>query len=246
MIPVWRFSALALGALLLAQTPPALASGARYIGFAHDLDSGRLIYSEIHEETSRDGRPQRLRTEYRSADGALIARRDVRFGIDPLLPDFEMRDENGELLEGLRRQDDRLSVLHRRDGQRLREATLAIDAADVADAGFTQLILARWDTLVSGAIERFDFVVPSRLGTVPMRLRKVARGEVLGEPAVTFNLELANPLLRWLVDPIQVTFHAERRELLRYVGISNMRKAPGENFRVRIDFPPAQRQVAAP
>jgi hypothetical protein len=231
-------------ALLLAFAAHASAGAIRYVGLAHDLDSGRLVYAEVHEEFRNGDGSGRLLTEYIDPEGRLIARREVRFGPDPLLPAFEVLDADGALLEGVRREGDRLAVLYLREGQGLREAELPLAAADVADAGFTRLVQKHWDTLLAGESVRFRFLVPSRLGTVNMRVRVLERSEILGEPAVSFRLELSNALLRWLVDAIDVSFHAENRELLRYVGISNIREAPGQNFRVRIDFPPETRQAA--
>ncbi len=109
----------------------------------------------------------------------------------------------------------------------------------VADAGFDMLIYRELDALQSGERPEFPFAVPSRLDTLTFRLRSLGREKILQRPATRVRMELANPLLRWLVDPVDVAYHADTGALLRYEGISNLPDPNGDgNYRVRIDFPP--------
>jgi hypothetical protein len=233
-------SALLFG--LLATLPTTAAE--RYVGYAYAEDSGELVYIERHSQTAGTRSPSRLDTRYTTPEGRLIASRAVRF-VDPLRPSFELTLADGRPLEGLDHRIDGLRV-YRRDpaDNALDSTTLRSDQVDVADAGFVRFIQIQWEALVAGNPLEFDFLVPSRLDAVPMRLRLHERVSVLDEPAMTFRLAPANPVLRWFVDPIDISFHAERRELLRYRGLSNIPRDDQGNHVVRIDFPPGERQRA--
>jgi hypothetical protein len=215
----------------------------RYVGYAYDRESGALVYTETHHERISAGVFERLNTEYRDAAGALIAAREADFRDDALRPQFTLRDGAGAVLEAARRGARDVRVMYRDDASDLQTARLDGATVDVIDAGFLRLIEQRWEALSTGAVVRFEFLVPSRLDAVSMRVRLRDREPVLGEPALTFVLELTNPVLRWLTDPIEISLHAERRELLRYVGVSNMRRAGEGNHVVRIEYPPGQRQA---
>jgi hypothetical protein len=215
----------------------------RYVGYAYDRESGALIYTETHHERLNAGNLEQLDTEYRNASGDLIAARVADFRTDALRPQFSLRDGAGAVLEAARRDTRDVRVMYREDDAGLRTARLSGNDVDVVDAGFLRLIEQRWDELLAGEAVRFEFLVPSRLEAISMRVRLRDRDAVLGVPAVTFLLELANPLLRWLTDPIEVSLHAERRELLRYVGVSNMRRPGQSNYEVRIEYPPQERQA---
>ena len=61
----------------------------------------------------------------------------------------------------------------------------------------------------------------------------MARGEV------AFRLELGRRF-GFLLPHIDVRYDAQTRALRRYVGLSNLRDARGDNFKASIDFPQQQ------
>lgn len=218
---------------------PAVALGPR-VGHAYSLATGELVYRELHDPETADGRLLRDRVEYRGPDGELLARKLVDYTPDPLCPAFRLEDLRSGYVEGLEWASDGRPVLfHRDNGQAPLERQPVAAEELVADAGFDMLIYRTLDALQSGARPEFPFAVPSRLDTLTFRLRSLGRQQILQRPATLVRMELANPLLRWLVDPIDVAYHAETGALLRYEGISNLPNPDGDgNYRVRIDFPP--------
>jgi hypothetical protein len=234
----------------LALATSAAAATLQFEGRAHDLETGAWIYTERHIERFDGDQPSELITRYERPDGELIAERRIDFTpLGSTRPAFELRSLADGLLEGARHENGILRVYRRdRDGMPLREAQLAMDEVDVIDAGFTHFIRQNWDPLSAGARVEFDFLVPSRLSGVPMQLRRIPAPADLSEPALSFRLELRNPVLRLFVDPIEVSFRASDRSLLRYVGISNLPAGSGDNASVRIEFDtpatPARTQAA--
>ncbi|MDZ7747617.1 MAG: hydantoinase/oxoprolinase family protein [Halofilum sp. (in: g-proteobacteria)] len=238
------------GVVLVALAGSAGAAGdipqaalERRVGHAFLLATGEPVYREIHEPRVADGRLLGDRVTYRGPDGAVIARKRVDFSRRPLAPTFRAR---GPAQPATPRAwstggaGDGLALFHRkgRDAE-LRRAVIDAPPGLVADAGFDVLLYRRLDALAAGETLAFPFAVPSRLDTVRFRLRAIDRRTVLGAPAVVIRMEPDSALLRWLVEPIDVAYHAETGALLRYEGVSNLPRPDAEgNYRVRIDFPP--------
>ncbi|MDX1609777.1 MAG: hypothetical protein R3225_06605 [Halofilum sp. (in: g-proteobacteria)] len=219
---------------------PEVALGPR-TGHAFSLATGELVYLEVHRPETADGRVLRDQVEYRGPDGELLARKSVDYRPDPVCPTFRLEDLRTGYVEGLERSADGRTVLfHREDTDAPLERAPVSAEGLVADAGFDMLIYRELESLQAGERPVIPFAVPSRLDTLDFRLRKLDRRQVLGRTATVIRMELANPVLRWLVEPIDVAYDAETGALLRYEGISNLPNPDGDgNYRVRIDFPPA-------
>ncbi|MEX2575848.1 MAG: hypothetical protein WD382_04275 [Halofilum sp. (in: g-proteobacteria)] len=213
----------------------------RRIGYAFRLADGQPVYREIHEPVVRNGQLVGDRVTYRAPDDAVLARKRVDFGADALAPSFRLRDRRLGYVEGLRRSGDGAITLFRRDHAEapMEETTLQPPAGLVADAGFDRMIFRHFDELRSGEVLSFPFAVPGRLETIDFMVRLRERRQVLGEPALVMRMALDSALFGWLVDPIDVAYHAETGALLRYEGVSNLPRPDGDgNYRVRIDFHP--------
>lgn len=211
----------------------------RRVGYAFRLSDGEPLYREVHEPVVEDGRLVGDRVTYRAPDGSVMARKRVDFGADALAPSFRLEDRRLGYVEGLRRSGDgSITLFHReRSGAATKEATLQPPAGLIVDAGFDRFIFRRLDELRDGETLSFPFAVPSRLETIDFTVRVLERRRVLGEPALVMRMGLDSALFGWLVDPIDVAYHAETGALLRYEGVSNLPRADGDgNYRVRIEF----------
>ena len=243
-------------ALLVAVAPLAALAGdvpraalERRVGHAYALDTGRLVYREIHEPVVEDGRLLGDRVSYVDPGGEVFARKRVAFAPDALAPTFRLEEERTGYVEGLRRPDGGGIELFKRKGPDapFEQATLDPQPRTVADAGFDILIYRQLERLKAGEQLEFPFAAPSQLDVVRFRLRRIDRREVLGEPAVVIRMEPANMFIRWLANPIDVAYHADTGALLRYEGLSNIPDPDADgNYRVRIDFPPAGAEPQPP
>jgi hypothetical protein len=226
-----------VGAVLCAVIlPEALAVEERVrVGRAYDSTSGVLIYEERHVETIADGNVVADDVRYVDAQGRAFAAKRVDFTPHPLVPEFELADERTGHLEALRREGDgNLVVSYReRAEEELREVSLAMPEAALADAGFDRFISAHWDELLAGTVLVRQFLVPSRQEFMDFRIRRAA-GDAPGE--VGFLLEIDSALLRLVVPAISVIYDRSSRRLMRYEGLSNLRDERGENHTVRIEF----------
>ena len=223
-------------------TTPAAISG--YRGEARDA-AGRLIYFE--QDFIWDGGARRL-TLYRCPDGRPFARRedDARDG-DPAAPDFALDDAQTGYREGVRRNADGTRSVYVRADRASHEKSALLPSARhlVIDAGFDAFVRGHFDALLSGAIVPVEFLVPSRLRAVGFEIKRIGDSAATARGEVAFRLELGS-WFGFLLPHIDVRYDARTRVLRRYVGLSNLRDARGENLKVRIDFPPSQTRSDLP
>lgn len=211
-------------------------------GVACDRSSGEPLYRELHEERWEAGRLVEDRVTYRRPAGEVFATKWVDYRTNPFTPDFELVNSATGHTEGLQRAADVLVVRYRASqGEPERSATLPFPAEFIADAGFDRFIEQSWDRLLAGETVVRPFLIPSRLGVVDMRIRRLARGAAAGERAIAFELAIDSLLLRLIVPAIRVVYDRSARTLLRYDGTSNLRGADGRNLDVTIEFSPDSR-----
>ena len=231
-------------ALALLQAVPAFAAGSGEdrvrvrTGAACERSTGEPLYREVHEERWEGGRIVEDRVTYRRPGGEVFAAKRVDFRSDAVAPDFALVDFASGHREALERLGDAIVVRYRApNGAPERSATLASGAALIADAGFDRFIERSWDRLVAGEAVVRPFLIPSRLGPVDMRIRRL-RGA--GDREVEFELAIDSVLLRLVVPAIRVRYDASTRRLLRYEGMSNLRAGDGKNLDVTIAFSPGR------
>lgn len=227
-------------ALALLAAGSALAAGSgkdrmhARTGVACDRSSGEPLYRELHEERWEDGRLVEDRVTYRRPGGEVFAVKRVDYRASPVAPEFELVNSATGHQEALQREGEALVVRYRpSDDEPERSATLPFAAALIADAGFDRFVALSWDRLVAGEMLVRPFLIPSRLGSVDMRVRRLRRR---GDSAIAFELAIDSALLRLVLPAIRVYYDASARTLLRYEGTSNLRGVDGTNMDVTIEF----------
>jgi hypothetical protein len=220
----------------------AVAADATFTGYARSPDSGALLYLETHAVADA-GTPAETRVVlYRCADGAAFARKELAYAAGRIAPDFQFEDARSGYAEGFRRESAGITVFERAGANAdTRRETLSGEPDLVADAGFDEFVRARWDELERGVAADVPFLVPSRLDSVPFRVRKVAEARIDGDTVSVIRLSLAGPL-GWFVPDVEVSYRKRDRRLVRYRGLTNIRDAAGRLIEAQIDFPDAGRR----
>ena len=240
--PLSRLSALLLP-VLLAWAPGAAAEIRYEQGKAWDADRQRLLYTESHWTSFRDGQPQARTVLYRCADGTPFARKEINYAPSTLAPAFAFRDARHGYQEGLRWQAGNPQAWFIKDGTR-RERPLAASADLVADAGFDEFIRARWPYLAGDGRQNLRFVLPSRLDSYAFKLKGDGPQRYRNAPAQAFTLRL-DGLLGLVAPDIEVLYASDSRRLLRFKGISNIRDDAGkQQLDTLIEFPLADRRAS--
>lgn len=223
---------LALGMALVTLAGPA--SAALSIGTAYSPDGERVLYRERRIETWRDGDLVACEVDYLTPEGELFAEKTIRFDGNPTAPAFTFVDYREEFREGARPAEDAIELFSG-VGDDLERRRRALPEAAVVDAGFDRFIREEFDRLAAGERLEFEFAVPAEQRFVRFEIE--AEGEVSydGKPALALRMRPASFLIRLLVDPIRLVYD-ERRRLLEFAGISDIRDDAGDRHVARVVF----------
>lgn len=202
-----------------------VANAASFTGVARSLEDDSVLYEERHElVTDEQGLPIRETVDYVTPDGLLLARKTMRYR-EPARPAYEIELKTRNRTERVEPDADGVDVRSRKSGR--------IDWPDqpaVIDGGFHYFILANFDQLLAGDSVRFQFLAPTRLTWTALEIEPGTRRD----DRLTLTLRLQNPVLNWLLDPIELVYDAESRRLLEYRGLTNLPRPDDGNYRARI------------
>lgn len=241
-IPVWIVAAgwmAAAPALHAAPLTEASGTATRsFRGLAYDRSSGDFLYTEEHEQSWDGARLVSARVTYRAPDGSVMATKTLDFANGAERPTFRMDDARDGYVEGVSVRPTEIELFQRdKRESELERATLPRPAELVVDAGFNYFMRNHWDAIARGEVLAFDFAAPTRLDTYRFQARRTGERDVGGRPAMVVAVELATPLVRWLLDPITLTYDRETHELLEWQGISNLDDERDKPYDARIVFP---------
>lgn len=221
----------------LAAAPVEHVTGKAY------APDGRLLYSESHWLFDADAQPSRV-VLYRCPDGHPFARKVIGHGGPAQAPDFELVEQPLGYREGIRSGTDGRQVFVQRGSQAAeRSAALAVVPMPVADAGFDSWIHAHWSELDERAFE-VPFVLPSRLRTYRVRIKRIADATIDGRAARQFRISLSS-WFGFVLPHVDASYDLASQQLLRLSGLGNIRGANGHNLDVRVDFAAADHAPAA-
>jgi len=238
----------ALLGLLLAM-PVAQAATLRFYGYATDLDNGRYLYTEVHEQQLDGDRVQTSNIAYYDPSGRQIARKSLDYRGYRTIPLFRSEIPDQRYAEAIRAVGERIELFKQtpEKGEQTKSLVMPKGLA-AADSGFNHLIQDQLPRLLAGETTQFQFVVAGNLDSYRFRARKTGDATFEGAPAAVLQVE-PDSLLRVLVDPLELLYEPVSRRLLEYRGVSNiLDPATGKAYkRVRVAYsrqPPAAVQAA--
>lgn len=233
-------------ALLALTAGVAGAETVRFHGYATNLDNGKYLYTELHEQEVEAGRVQTATISYFDAAGKLVAKKTLDYRQNRTIPLFRIDHPDQGYVEALRSISggnlDLLKVT-REKGEQNKSVPIPKGAV-AADSGFNHLIQDSLPRLLAGETVQFHLVVAGNLDAYHFRAKKVRDDSFEGAPAVLLRVE-PDSLLRLLVDPLDLLYDPATRRLLEYRGVSNLLDpATGKVYKkVRISYsskPPAE------
>ena len=222
---------------ILAVTAEAAVREQRYLGYATDLKSGEYLYTEVHRHRYDGDRWLGGDIRYVAPDGRLLGEKTLDFSQDPYVPLTRYKlalPVYGEAITAVSGTSVQMEKLA--DGKR-RTETLKRQGAFAADSGFNAFIVDNLPALRGGETRSLSLGVIGRLDQYRFRIRKAGERLVEGEAAVQLSVE-PDSLLRYVVDPLKVTYGLATRLLLAYEGVSNViNPATDKVYTVRIVYP---------
>ncbi|MDF3818481.1 hypothetical protein P3G55_01140 [Leptospira sp. 96542] len=212
----------------------------RYFGKAYDLQTGKYIYSDNHEEYYNNGKHQYSKINYKDASGKLFGTKRIDFSKNPELPTFKTEDFRDGYLEGadVSGTSVRLFAKRKKDDD-LMEKTYTPKTPAVMDGGFDYFVRNHWDELSKGDRKRFHFVTPIQLDDYLFAVEKIKDGEWKGRKALFLKLEIDNFVLKRIVKPFLLVYDYQTRRILQFDGLSNINDENGKSLKVKIvyDYP---------
>jgi hypothetical protein len=231
-------AALPVLAALLAL--PAHAEMRQFRGYAYDLATNRFLYTELHEQRIENDRWLGGSIAYYGPDGSEIGRKTLDFSRDPFVPVYRLQlTTRGGYVEAITAVTaERIEMEKQGYGATAVEReSLARPPVVAADSGFHAFVRERFPELLSGKTVTFAFAVAGNLAVYKFRARRLPDTTFEDRPAVRFRVE-PDSLLRWLVDPLELTYDPAQRRLLEYRGVSNLHDpATGKAYNARITYP---------
>lgn len=207
-----------------------------YSGKAYSMDDSRtLLYCEEHQLKLLNDEPYKRQVRYFDSNNNLIAEKENNYFSNPAAPEFSFHDKRHNYYEQARYNDDgSLTLILKEDNDSQSQKIQAGDLPDnlIIDAGFDEFVRRHWQSLLSGQTVSFSFASVARLDLISFRLKKIADDD----QKLVLSMRLESRLLAWLLDPIELTYDRNNRNLLRYRGLSNIMDTNGETYSADIRY----------
>jgi len=213
-----------------------------FIGFAYDLKTEKLLYSEEHSHFFLNGNLMRGEVVYRAPGGDIMATKTLNFDESLIAPSFRLEDRRFQHIEGAERKSNGISLIKGKIPNLSRMPIQIPSSPDlVIDAGFDHFVRKNWSVLSRG--EKIDFLFGSpseqRVFKFQLELKKKKVQEM--ETHLYLKMSPSSLLLRWLVDPIDLCYIKSKNDnnirLQEYKGITNINRTSDEKYRAVIRFP---------
>lgn len=193
----------------------------RYLGYAVDQASGRYLYTEVHRHQYDGSRWLSGSIRYVAPDGQVLGDKQLDFRANPYVPVMRYQLKVPAYEELITRVDGKRIVMEQRKAGKVERATLPVMTNQAADSGFNAFLVDHLDAFAAGREVPLRFAVTGQLDQYRFRVKSVAKLKFAGEQALRLRVE-PDSLLRLLVDPIEVVYGLESRQLLNYRGVSNV------------------------
>lgn len=212
------------------------------IGYARDINTGELIYTETHNEVFENGRIVSDTVTYKDADGQVIAEKEVDYTAAVTMPDFSLVNYVTGHKESASKQQQELEVMFARNDQDDKEIKIIpLPEQGIIDAGFDRFVSENWDELSSGQKLVRKMLIPSMKKFIDFRIYQAELNEQ--ENKRLLKVEPNSVLFRFLAEPLKLEYAVDEPRLISFTGTGNMRDEKGENLQVNITFPPQEIRV---
>lgn len=202
------------------------------VGVATDK-AGQFLYCEV---IFRPGE-ERLDIEY-SRNNRLFATKQLSYRQSLKMPEVLQRDSRtGEVREAKLINNQLILKYQPNRDKKMGEAHIAMNKADVVDAGFDNYVRLHWNELASGTIVPINFASMAHLKVLPLRIRSqpLSICDSQAQDGFCFQVEIDNALLRLVLGNIKLLYDKQHR-LQKFDGIVNVTDEEGNNQKAIIHY----------
>lgn len=227
LAPVLAISGLTMGSAVHANIQQNNNSF-QFVGRAYDPNSEELLYTETHKiQLDEKGEYETAEVLYKDKDGNVFARKQLSYGDDITLPETHFYELDSPFFYKVKNKASKLSVEYQDEQENTYENVAIEDKGfHVVDAGFDRLVSQNWQTLLDGDALTFAFLAVTRSQFFDFRLVKETDKKMQKDGQLVLRLEPSNAILRWILDPAYLSYDLDNKKLLRFTGLTNVRKRP--------------------
>lgn len=218
--------------LLLAALPAFSSQQLTVVGDAYDMAGEQLLYQEYHYY-SADNLDHKV--VYKDAEQQDIAVKTVDYRSGTTTPAFRQQSWNYpeditvELIDG------QLLIRYAVGDEAVRQERLDPKQPLVIDAGFDYYVRNNWAALTRDEALSFFFPAVTRQSLIKLKIKQTACSYAT-ETDVCFVINSANWLISLLLDPIELGYGKNSRQLNRFRGLANLTDSRGEGLKVDIRY----------
>lgn len=213
----------------------ASAEALRWKGVAKDFRGNRL-YEEIHNSELDNSKIKSSSTEYffQGNDREPDARMTSTYGELPQHSSYTLDEIVYGYRDGVRLESNRFIAFEKEKDEEEKTESFPLTPRQVMGQGFHYFVQQELDRILEGEIFEIDLVLPGRLETFDFRLKRNSYDETSGE--IDVSLEVNSWILRLFISRVSLIYDVNSKRLLRYEGISNLRKFKGEKVYVTYEY----------
>ncbi|MFY0641510.1 MAG: hypothetical protein JXR16_10730 [Bermanella sp.] len=206
-------------------------------GRAFDLDTNGFLYKENHRvQLNERNQYTTSLVIYSDINNEVFAKKMLNFSANLMTPTVDFDDTRVGTTVDVIKADGRLNVRYKSASD---EASAMIESVDmmVVDAGFDQMMIKYWDSLLKDKELEFEFLAPTRAQLISFNLKPISQNEEI----IKLELSPSNFILGLLFDPIKLTYDKSTKRILIYEGLTNIEKfengkGTGDYHAARIEY----------
>lgn len=209
----------------------------KYNGQAFDLNTGKKLYQDFHQEFYDKGKHLYSIVEYKDNNGKIFAKKNINFQKAGPRAEFLLTDFRDGYVEGSEIIDGKLKMIYQKNkSEEKKEEFIEYPYNSVIDGGFDIFIRKNWEEIIAGKRKQFFICAPSQMDCFKFVVFKVNEDSYNGKDSVLVRVELNNFILAALVKPILINYEKSSKRILKYDGISNINNEQGKSLVVRIIY----------
>ncbi|MBA2404760.1 MAG: hypothetical protein H0V66_08315 [Bdellovibrionales bacterium] len=196
---------------------------------------GQIAYVEKHTVVYDEQTVIKSLTEYLDPDGKVIATMNSDFTRNVGAPEFILRDQRHESFQGLKWKQGKPEIFSREAKKKLvAHKVLSLDQKEVpiSGPGLIYFVAANLEKIISQEILEFQYIIPGRLEAFDFYIKTLAHNHKVAE----FEVSIKSWLLRLFGPRLKLIYDIQKKRVVSFEGISNLRDGEGKMMSVDIQY----------
>lgn len=208
-----------------------------YIGYAYDLKTNELIYTEIYKETYKDRKHIFTKNVYKDKNKMIIGYRESNYSKNPFIPEFSLKNYKIGYEEGCIVSEKGFRLYHKEKDKNVKfSEVFPFSDEIVVDSGIHHFVLKHFEDLKNNKVLKVKIGIPSQLKLFPFLIKKEMEYQQNGRNLMRIKIYIDNFFVSMLVDPVLVDYDIDKKVFFQYIGISNIYDENYKSYRARMVF----------